>query len=187
MTFKFYRGDSRTPEDIRSAGGFHAWVPLSVDQARLLIGKTQGSAVGNDQFPPALAESLSAVTIKKALDLQLFIKYTKNKTTTPQVSTAPDEDCGGQANGKDAKGRPYVIYEIEHGALNVMQVGGVRPAVGGDFPHTGMFPKVLINTATLATATVIALLMKDEIAFLTSIPLTDIKRYKKQGEAWTAM
>jgi hypothetical protein len=187
MAFKFFRGDSRTPDDIKAAKGFNAWVPLSVDQARLLIKKTQNATVANSEFPDALAESLKAVTIKKALDLQLFIKYTKNKTTTPQVSTAPDEDCGGQANGKDSKGRPFVIYEIEYPNLNVMQVGGVRPAVPGDFPHTGMFPKVLIDGANLDASNVIALLMKDEIAFLTSVELGQIKRYKQQGAAWAAM
>ena len=42
------------------------------------------------------------------------------------------------------------------------------------------------DEANLDKATTIALLMKDEIAFLTSIPLDKIKRYKVGGE-WKAM
>jgi hypothetical protein len=187
MAFTFYRGDSRPPEEIKKAGGFHGWVPLSVEQARLLIRKANREAVSNDQFPDALASSLQAVTIQKTLDLQVFIKFTKNKSTTPQVSTAPDEDCGGQANGKDAKGRPYVIYKIEFGSLNVLQTGGVRPAQQNDFPHNSPFPKVLVDAGSLDAAETIAVLMKDEIAFLTSIPLANIKGYKQQGAAWAAM
>ena len=186
MGFKFYRGDSRQPDDIKAAKGFHAWGPLSVEQARLLIMKAQNNAVDDSAFPDTLSSALKAVSIKKTIDLQVFIKYTKNKTGTPQVSTAPDEDCGGQANGKDEKGRPFVIYEIEYDTLNVLQTGGARPATAADFPHTGMFPKVLIDKGTLATATVIALLMKDEIAFLTSIDLGHIKR-SKQGGTWATM
>jgi hypothetical protein len=186
MAFTFYRGDSRTADDIRKAGGFHGWVPLSVEQARLLIKKAKNQTVANDQFPNALAGALKEVTIKKTLDLQVFIKYTKNKSTTPQVSTAPDEDCGGQANGKDEKGRPFIVYEIAYDSLNVLQVGGVRPADPSDFPHTSAFPKVMIDTSSLDTANTVALLMKDEIAFLTSIPLAHIRRWKLNG-TWTAM
>lgn len=187
MAFKFYRGDSRTPDEIKKAGGFQAWVPLTAEQARLLVRKANREAISNDQFPDALASSLKAVTIQKTLDLQVFIKFTKNKSTTPQVSTAPDEDCGGQANGKDSKGRPFVIYRMEFGALNVLQTGGARPARQDDFPHNSPFPKVLIDAASLDAAETIAILMKDEIAFLTSIPLTSIKGYKQQGSAWAAM
>ncbi|MGE3166091.1 MAG: hypothetical protein AB7O52_14385 [Planctomycetota bacterium] len=186
MPIKLYRGDSRPPEDIKKAQGFSAWVPLTAEQARLLIKKASNEAVANDQFPEALAGALNAVTIKKTLDLQVFIKYTKNKTSTPQISTAPDEDCGGQAAGKDAKGRPYIIYEIEYDSLNILQTGGVRPVVAGDIPHNGMFPKVLVDGASLDASSTIALLMKDEIAFLTTIPLARIKRAKQAGK-WAAM
>ena len=186
MTFTFYRGDSRPASDIKDAKGFHGWVPLSSEQARLLIKKAKGEAVDNGSFPNALAGALKEVTIKKTLDLQVFIKYTKNKSTTPQVSTAPDEDCGGQANGKDSKGRPYIIYKIEFENLNVMQHVSVVPAQQNDFPHSSPFPKVLISGATLDNSETIAVLMKDEIAFLTSIPLANVKGWKLDGK-WTAM
>ena len=182
MAFTFYRGDSRTADDIRTAKGFHAWVPLSVEQARDLIKKAKNENISNDNFPDALAGALKEVTIKKTLDLQVFIKYTKNKSTTPQISTAPDEDCGGQANGKDAQGRPYNVYKIVYDSLNVLQVGGVRPAEQNDFPHNSPFPKVLVDGSALDAANSIALLMKDEIAFLTSIPVTKI--WYKSGGNW---
>jgi hypothetical protein len=186
MAFTFYRGDSRPPDEIKKAKGFQAWVPLSVEQARLLVQKASNTKVDNSQFPEALASSLKTVDIKKTLDLQVFIKYTKNKTTTPQISTAPDEDCGGQASGKDAKGRPFIIYEIKFDGLQILQTGGARPAQPDDFPHTSMFPKVMIDGASLDNANTIAVLMKEEIAFLTSIPLQNIKRYK-QGGSWAGM
>ena len=185
MTFTFFRGDSRTPQEIRDAKGFQGWVPLSAEQARKIVIKGKKEA---SDFPPALAGIMNTVEIKKALDLQVFIKFTKNKSTTPQVSTAFDDDCGGQANGKDAKGRPYVIYKLQFDSLNVLlDNGGFRPLEAGDLPHTSMFPKVLMNDSKLETSTTIAICMKDEVAFLTSIPMANIKEYKEQGAGWKSM
>jgi hypothetical protein len=184
----FYRGDSRTPSVIKASNGFRAWVPLDVPQARLLIKKSTNAKVADDAFPPALTGALKGAPISKLIDLQIFIKYTKNKSTTPQISTAPDEDCGGQANGKDSSGRPYVIYEIVLPPLNVMlQSGGVRALDKSDIPYQGMFPKVLIDGLSLDASKIIGVLMKDEIAFLTEIGTALVPRYKEQGKAWAAM
>jgi hypothetical protein len=186
MPTTFYRGDSRPAAEIKSIyKGFQGWVPLTADQARLIVKK---GAKDKSQFPPKLATVLGTVVIKNNLDLQLFIKYTKNKSTTPQVSTAADPDCGGQANGKDEKGRPFVIYKIEYEGLRVALDGGSSRAIQtGDIPHTAMFPKVLHDTDKLETANTVAIAMKDEIAFLTSIPLDRIKQYKEQGKSWVDM
>ena len=186
MPTTFYRGDSRPPADIKTVyKGFQGWVPLTAAQARLIVKK---GAKDKLQFPPKLATVMDSVKINTNLDLQVFIKYTKNKSTTPQVSTAADEDCGGQANGKDDKGRPFVIYKIEFDGLMVaLDSGGSRVIKGDDIPHKSMFPKVLIDSDKLDTANTIAIAMKDEIAFLTSIPLDRIKQYKEQGQGWKDM
>jgi hypothetical protein len=47
-----------------------------------------------------------------------------------------------------------------------------------------MFPKVLHDSDKLDTANTVAIAMKDEVAFLTSIPLDRIKQYKQQGQGW---
>jgi len=183
--YTFYRGDTRLPAAIRQANGFNAWIQLSTSQAQLLIKKAQGQAVKDSEFPIKLVGALNGVEIKRALDLQTFIKYTKNKTTTPQVSTAYDEDCGGQANGKDANGNRFVIYKIEYSNLYILDKQALREPNDKDFPHASPFPNVVINAATLDNADVIAIKMKDELAFLTSIPLDKIKQYKQYGGNWT--
>lgn len=188
MSFTFYRADSRTPDDIRAAGGFKAWVPLRLDQAQALIRKARNENVEDSFFPESLQESFGKVFIRKPVDLQTWIKYTKNKTTTPQVSMAYDEDCGGQAV-KDEKGRSSKIYEIELDGLSILQSNDeVVPAVQNDFPHTGPFPKVVISGRSLAEATLVGIVMKDELALLTGVPLANIKRvgHRNAGDiTWT--
>jgi hypothetical protein len=187
MSLTLFRGDSRKPEEIENAGGFYAWVPLSADQARALIRKALGATVDNEVFPTALQDALKGVTINNTTDLLPFIKYTKNKSTTPQVSTAPDEDCGGQANGTDAKGRKYIVYEIQFENLNVLEKTGVRPATSDDIRNgPAVKPKILVDGNDLVSSDTIAVIFKDEIAFLTAIPVDNITRYNN-GEGWSAM
>jgi len=187
MSLAFFRGDSRPPEEIISAGGFQAWVPLSTDQARALARKALGHDIDNALFPAPLRQVLDEIPVRKLVDLGVLIKYTKNQTTTPQVSTAPDEDCGGQANGTDSKGRKYLVYEVVYDALNILDDDIVRPARPSDTANLPMVrPKLLFDGIDVNSSTVLALLLKDEIAFLTSIALENIIRKRRDG-IWSPM
>lgn len=187
MSLTFFRGDSRPPEEIIAADGFQAWVPLSAEQAQALAQKALGHDIDNALFPAPLRQVLDEIPVRKLVDLGVLIKYTKNQTTTPQVSTAPDEDCGGQANGTDSKGRKYLVYEVVYDALNILENDVVRPARASDIENLPMVkPKLLFDGADINSSTVLALLLKDEIAFLTSIPLDNITRKRRDG-VWSPM
>jgi hypothetical protein len=151
-----YRADTRGPEEIRRTG-FKARNPMSLAAAR--------------------AHLLSYCTSsKKPLDLSRRI------ISSPQpeyVSTDPTQGCGGYS------GKGYV-YRIE------IQTLGERPwsneVLGQNLNLKAnmLWPKLLLDANALGAAKVIALkhfgTATREVTFLTDIPGSSIKAYRKSGE-----
>jgi len=151
-----YRADSRGPEEIGRVG-FKARNPMSLAAAKshLLSYCTSG---------------------KKPLDLSRRI------ISSPQpeyVSTDPTQGCGGYS------GKGYV-YRIE------IQTLGERPwsneVLGQNLnlKQNMLWPKLFLDANTLGGAKVIALkhfgTATREVTFLTDIPGSSIKAYRKSNE-----
>lgn len=182
MSYKFYRGDSREPKDLKD--GFQAWVPLSPQQARDLVRRFSGMQ-GLKLTLPALKKDLQETLNKgdkfNMLDLVRMIKQEKNRTTV-HISTDLTEDCGGYSSG--------YIYEIVFDDLVYFENGGRCTEKPDSLECTSHFKTLVVaDDKTLSDSGMIALSSKgDEVSFLTTIPYKNIKRYKTpKSTTWTNM
>lgn len=182
MPYVVYRGDRRSAAEIRAAGGFNAWVPLTVTQARNLMTRFNNVSTTPVVLPrPAhrIAAYLAALNGRaKLLELVRMIKQIKDKTSV-QISTDLTDACGGY-------GRGYK-YRMEFDTLYLHDgVGGAAvrdPASLKVVSHFGA--KMITDTGDLNTATVIAVTSKgDEVSFLTSIPVGNIKGVQPFRGEW---
>lgn len=113
---------------------------------------------------------------KKPLDLSRHI------ISSPQpeyVSTDPTQSCGGYS------GKGYV-YRIEIGTLKEQPWSNQVLGQNLNLKPNMLWPKLLLDSNTLGTANVIALkhfgIATKEITFLTSIPGSSVKSFRKSGE-----
>lgn len=182
MPYVFYRGDRRDADTIRAAGGFSAWVPLTLTQARNLMTRFNNVSTTPVEVPrPAHRIAHYLANLKgeaKLLELVRMIKQIKDRTSV-QISTDLTDACGGYGSG--------FKYRIEFNSLYLHDgVGGAAvrdPASLEVVSHFGA--KMITDTGDLSTATVIALTSKgNEVSFLTSIPAGNIKEVQPHRGAW---
>ncbi len=155
----FYRGDSRNPTAIVTAGGFSARQPMTLHEARECVLKYCG-AYGSNLNPTDLS--------------RLII-------SSPQkgfISADPSEDCGGYSNSG-------YIYRIE---FNTLEEKKYEEGILGNLIKmrpSAFHPKLYLNAGSLNFATAIALKhfgnATNEVTFLTNIPIANITGYKKSG------
>jgi hypothetical protein len=150
-----YRADTRTPEIIKTVG-FQARTPMTLPAARSLL--------------------LSYCENRKSpLDLSRLI------ISSPQpqyISTDPDEDCGGYSH----KG---YIYKIEFELLGKKEWSDSVLGKQLKLKPNMLWPLLYLNADKLAMATTIALKhfgATKEVTFLTAIPGSNVRAYKKSGD-----
>lgn len=186
MTYKFYRGDGRTPAEIKKAGGFTNWkAPLSVAQARSLILRTADTTVDVDL--PEKSDWNKLIIGNAKYNLGSYannIKYSTAKShTSSYVSTDPSEDCGGYAN----EGYVYeVVYDTLY--LGAAATGTFAAPIGATPFKVRVKPKIVLNTLSLDTSDVVAVCCIGEVCFFTPILYANVRRYKpSQGTGWINM
>jgi hypothetical protein len=81
---------------LTKAGGFKSWANTTIEHAKAIAKLFLGEKEGD--LPEPIKEHLKGNSIKTTLDMSTHIKYTKSRTTS-WVSTAINEDCGGQSGG----------------------------------------------------------------------------------------
>lgn len=172
-----YRGDSRTPAQLRTYGGFTAWVPLSLQQAREVVRRSYGENF--ELHLPKAAARLEAA-FNRSLNLNLLtlgrqIKLEKAGDTF-HISTDPTEDCGGYASG--------YIYAMRFKTLFLVDKAG-QVSSGPLAAVRGINPKLVLDKHGYTEAGTIAVAIPGqggaEVAFLTSIPMANIFKYRMPG------
>lgn len=185
MPYTLYRGDERSPEAIRDAGGFGAWVSLTLTQARALVGRFNNASTDDVDLPRQAHRLIAQVnTGKKAklLDLTRYVKVIRDRTSV-QVSTDLTPECGGYASGNIFKMRFDTLYSHDSQTGLVIH----NPDSLEVTSHFGA--KVITDTGDLATARLIAITSKgNEVYFLTPIPVANISHCKLKGsDNWQAV
>ncbi|MDX7999521.1 hypothetical protein FE394_09970 [Xenorhabdus sp. Reich] len=176
--FTLYRADNRSLKELQTSSpeGFKAWVHLDSEKAR----KFASVFLGNDNvesLPKHIIDEINKwkkAGTPKLSDLSTFIKYTKDRSTV-WVSTAVNTEAGGQSSGAPLYEVSMELYEIG------VDKGKLIPLPNG---RTGnMKPSILLDTPNLEDATIIALnhgpVNDAEISFLTTIPMNNLKPYKR--------
>ena len=179
-TYTFYRGDTRSNTILAKAGGFTAWVPLSLPQARSVVTRCDGATTADVVLPIAahrIIKQLNTQKKIKLLDLTRYVKVIKDHTSI-QISTDLTEECGGYASGN--------IYKIEYDDLYVRDstaaVATQNPVTLEVTSHFGAM--IITDAALLANANVVGITSKgNEVYFLTSIPAAKITKYKASPAA----
>jgi hypothetical protein len=180
-----YRGDSRSPNVIRAAGGFKAWVPLTVQQSQNFVLKFCGSNA-QLQLPPSAALTLSKLSIPgfplNPGDLSRLIISQKSRDTV-HISTALDEGCGGYAS-------LGYVYKMKIENLRFTKITNLVLVKPQDLLNkkfgTGFWPELALDTFKLESSSAIAIKQRGdakELSFLTSIALANIVAYKQSGPA----
>lgn len=187
MAYKFYRGDSRSPSEIKKAGGFSNWkAPLSVQQARNLIKRSSDSAVAMGL--PQESDWNKLLTGGGKYNLTSYannIKYATAKShTSSYVSTDPSEDCGGY----DDEG---YVYEMAFDPLylGTTATGDFAAPSGANPFKVTVKPKLVLDSQNLDTTNVVALCCIGEVAFFTPIPYANLTRYRasRGSKGWVNM
>ncbi len=176
-----YRGDTRTPAQLKTYGGFTAWVPLSDEQARDVIKRSQGQNF-NIKLPPKAKRLEGAFNKNMNLNLMTLGRQIKLEKAgdTFHISTDPTEGCGGYTSG--------YIYAMKFKTLYLVDKSGVV-STGALKDVSGINPKLVLDTQSLSTAKVIGVAIPGqggvEVAFLTSIKMANIYKYRApQSRIW---
>lgn len=183
MPIDIYRGDSRTPQQIRAAGGFNPRVVTTAATGRGIITRCIVPRTPAPQLPPPADQSslqtlLNTATVK-LIDVLRDIKVEKNERTV-HVSTDTSPQCGGYSSS--------YVYRMSF-TLNVQTAGtGAVTPVGNNATllQSRVGANVFFDGATLATSNLFGICggMADpgvELAFLTSIPAAYITHYCVPG------
>ncbi|PHM29691.1 hypothetical protein [Xenorhabdus budapestensis] len=177
-SFTLYRADNRNFEELQknSPEGFKAWVHLDSEKAR----KFASVFLGNDNvenLPKHIIDEINKwkkAGTPKLSDLSTFIKYTKDRSTV-WVSTAVNTEVGGQSSGAPLYEISMELYEFG------VDKGKLVPLPNGRMGN--MKPSILLDTQNLEDATIIALnhgpVNDAEMSFLTTIPMSCLKSYKR--------
>lgn len=184
MPIVLYRGDARSPQDIRNAQGFSPWVATTPAVGRGIITRCIVPRTPAPQLPPPADQtSLQALLLTNTVKLLDVLRDIKNEKThrTVHVSTDTSDLSGGYTTG--------YIYQMQFN-LNV-QVGGTGAvtAVNNAAQMQGLVnANVFFDGATLAASNLFGICGGPvnpgvEAAFLTSIPLAYITHYCNPGTA----
>lgn len=191
MPIYLYRGDTRTPQQIKEAKGFQARAPLTPAIARDLVSRCNGNAAQVVVLPaPAnispLQAALNGTKAYNLGDLMQGIKQEKNHATV-HISTDGSPAAGGYASA--------YVYRMNFDLH--FQRGGVGPiVVVNDIDQLSSPVRtdlVFNNGNGIDGSTLIAIsrgatIPGTEVAFLTSIPYVNITHYQAPGNpAWIAM
>ncbi len=161
-----YRADKRTRDVMEKQfkQGFAAWCPLDISQARKFASLFAGSK-DTAGLPQHLVEHFKAGA--KLNDLSAHIKWTKNQTQTVWISTAINEDCGGQSTGATIH-----KFSIDLREFTILGSGLLELTQGR---QSDLKPSLLLDSDNIMSSNLIAINhgpRKDaEVAFLTTIPL----------------
>ncbi len=174
-----YRGDSRDPETLERAGGFSAWSPLDAAEAREMLELfTKLRAFNQCSFATRKQKVLLPDVVTQMGDSrshtpdslkELIIRSGKSHDTF-WVSTETTQGGGGM-------GGRY-IYQIPTGNLQLVSWTTVNPALS----PKAVWPELYMDSANLATASVIALFNPisptKELSFLTGVTCAQIHGWK---------
>lgn len=176
-----YRGDtrSRATLDADFGGVFAAWVPLDLAQAREFVTATGLNTLRTVSFFDQI-ESGRICVPESAWDnwspgacMEWKIRSGSGNRRMCILSCEMTSACGGYANG--------YIYTMHFPALRAVPWRTAIP--GCTVPDRGTTPLLLMDAATVATATIMAIkspnmVYTKEIAFFTSVPtnsITDVR------------
>ncbi|AKJ31995.1 hypothetical protein [Caldimonas brevitalea] len=180
--YKFYRGDTRPPQELRN--GFTAWASLSAEQARTLLKRFMGTrdSVDLPRQAKGLQDAINGSNAAMSLiDLVRQVKIEKNRSTV-HISTDLTEECGGYADG--------YIYEMTFPSLNTLTTRNVLTSNPPSLECTSPInPLVVLDGDTIDASQTLAISSRgDEVSFLTPIPYACITRYKApRSSVWQAM
>ena len=182
MPITLYRGDTRTPDQIRTAKCFAPWVITTPDTGRAIILRCivpRGPAPRLP--PPANDTSLQILLDTAAPTLWDVLRNIKNEKTrrTVHVSTDTSQDTGGYSSG--------YVYKMSF-SLNVQALGTGPTTAVNDASQLASTVKanVFFDAATLATSSLFGISGGPvdpgvEVAFLTTIPKAYITHYCDPG------
>lgn len=182
MPITLYRGDSRTPDQIRTAKGFSPWVITTPDTGRAIILRCIAPRGPAPKLPkPADDTTLQALLNSAAPTLWDVLRNIKNEKTrrTVHVSTDTSQDTGGYSSS--------YVYKMSIG-LNVQALGtgAVTPVAGASDLASAVKANVFFDAATLAMSSLFGISGGPvnpgvEVAFLTTIPKAYITHYCDPG------
>jgi len=180
-----YRGDTRTPSQLKGYGGFTAWVPLSTQQARDVIRRSNGENF-NIKLPPKASRLEGYFNEQKNINMLTLGRQIKLEKAgdTFHISTDPTEGCGGYASG--------YIYAMRFRTLYLVDIKKKTATEGALKSVKGINSILVLNTMDMNTADTIAVAIPGqagaEVAFLTSIGMDCIYKYKQpMGKIWYKM
>ncbi|BDS15396.1 hypothetical protein [Aureispira anguillae] len=168
----YYRGDSRMPKQITNGQGFTARTIMTTEEARAEVQRWFGEGLG----PVAYHED-----------------WIRNKAGSNKIATGNDIGCMGYGCVGIGGANQNVYQIVVPGGL---QEVAITEDVIGVPPHANQKPKLLLDTGSLATANVIAVVgsLAAETTFFTSIPSDWIEiiyehtgddEVKGGGRGWT--
>ncbi|MFK3651121.1 hypothetical protein ACI2IY_22195 [Lysobacter enzymogenes] len=184
MPIDIYRGDSRTPVQIRADQGFRPRVATDAATGRGIITRCLVPRTPAPHLPPPANETtLQALLLTdtvKLIDVLRDIKTEKNQRTV-HVSTDTSPLCGGYSSG--------YVYRMRF-TLNVQANGtGAITAVNDPLQlQSRVSGNVFFDGATLATSNLFGICGGSvdpgvELAFLAMIPMAYITHYCEPGIA----
>lgn len=178
-----YRGDTRSPAQLKGFGGFTAWVPLDVEGARQVVRRGMGQNFAitlptkakrlQDLFNSDKCQSLTLLTLARQIKLE-------KAGDTFHISTDPSEACGGYDSGYVYAMRFKTLYMVD-------KVGNSAPANFQGISRVNT--KLVMDSTRLQDANIIAVAIDpEEVAFLTSVTMAHIYKYKEpKGTVWYKM
>ncbi len=179
-----YRGDSRTPAQLKGYGGFTAWVPLNTEQARNVIKRSNGQNF-TISLPPKTKRLEGYFNEQKNINMITLGRQIKLEKAgdTFHISTDPTEACGGFASA--------YVYGMRFKTLYVIDKQG-NAASRALTSVKGINSLLVLDTAAMEHANVIAVAIPGqagvEVGFLTTIPIANIYKYRKpSGTVWYKM
>jgi len=178
-----YRGDTRSPASLKGFGGFSAWSELDIDGARQVVRRGLGQNFViklptkakrlEDLFNSKNCQSLTLLTLARQIKLE-------KAGDTFHISTDPSDQCGGYTSG--------YIYGIRFKTMYLVdKLGRAGPCSFDSISRVNT--KMVLDAQTLDAANTVAIAIDpDEVAFLTTIPIAQIYKYKEpNGKVWYKM
>lgn len=184
MAIILYRGDSRSPHEIRTAQGFSPWVATTPAIGRGIITRCIVPRTPAPQLPPPADQtSLQALLLTDTAQLLDALRDIKNDKSQRAVHVSTDTSplCGGSSGG--------YVYRMQFD-LNVQAagVGAVTP-VDNVIQLQGLVSaNVFFDGPALAVSDLFGICGGPmnpgvETAFLTSVPMAYITHYCDPGTA----